>query len=163
LVAQVGSLEIAGDLVERRLESIADLGVQLRALERLSARFPAETRESLSAESRRRLDQLALDYVDASRRAWREWEMSAGSFQAVLGGDSKAPGSASVQSYCGAWEDERSLAVVASRLQDLFSQGFTSTSGQSPVDPDLSADSISTGIRQLSAVLSQALAPECLR
>jgi hypothetical protein len=163
LVAQVGSLEIASDLVARRLESIADLGVQLRALERLSARFPVETRESLSADARHRLDQLALDYVDASRRAWREWEMSAGSFQAVLGGDSKAPDSSSVQSFCGAWEDERSLAVVASRLQDLFSQGFTSTSGQSQVDPDLSADSISSGIRQLSAVLSQVLSPECLR
>jgi hypothetical protein len=163
LVAQVGSLEIASDLVARRLESIADLGVQLRALERLSARFPVETRESLSADARHRLDQLALDYVDASRRAWREWEMSAGSFQAVLGGDSKAPDSSSVQSFCGAWEDERSLAVVASRLQDLFSQGFTSTSGQSQVDPDLSADSISSGIRQLSAVLSEVLSPECLR
>jgi hypothetical protein len=163
LVSQVGSLEIASDLVARRLESIADLGVQLRALERLSARFPVETRESLSAEARHRLDQLALDYVDASRRAWREWEMSAGSFQAVLGGDSKAPDPSSVQSFCGAWEDERSLAVVASRLQDLFSQGFTSTSGQSQVDPDLSAESISSGIRQLSAILSQALSPECLR
>jgi hypothetical protein len=163
LVEQVGSLEIASDLVARRLESIADLGVQLRALERLSTRFPADTRESLSAEARHRLDQLAMDYVDAARRAWREWEMSAGSFQSVLVSDSSAPDGSSAKSFCGAWEDERSLAAAASRLQDLFSQGFTSTSGGSQADSDLSGSSISNGIRQLSTVLSQELSPECLR
>jgi hypothetical protein len=162
LVEQVGSMEVASDLVAQRLESLADLGVQLRALERLSARFPAETRDGLSVEARHRLDQLALDYLDAARRAWREWEMSAGSFQAVLSGDSSAPDSALPQSFCGAWEDERSLADVASRLQDLFSQGFTSTSGQSQIDSDLSGASIGGGIRQLSAVLMRALSPECL-
>jgi hypothetical protein len=163
LVSQVGSSEIASDLVARRLESVADLGVQLRALERLSARFPAETRDGLSVEARHRLDQLALDYLDAARRAWREWEMSAGSFQAVLGGDSSPPDPTPPQSFCGGWEDERSLADVASRLQDLFSQGFTSTSGQSQIDSDLSGASIGGGIRQLSTVLTRALSPECMR
>jgi hypothetical protein len=163
LVEQVGSMEIASDLVSRRLESLTELGVQLRALERLSTRFPAEVRNGLSPEASHRLDQLAMDYVDAARRAWREWEMSEGSFQTVLGVDKRVADDSSPKLVCGAWQDERRIALVASRLQDLFSQGFTSTSGGSLSDSgDLTADSISTGIHQLSAVLTQVLSPECL-
>jgi hypothetical protein len=158
LVAQTGSMEIASDLVSRRLESIADLGVQLKALERLSGRFPGDVRDSLTPEARHRLDALAQDYLDGARRAWREWEMSAGSFQSALGSDV----SPAAPPVCGAWEDEKSLAAAASRLQDLFSQGFTSTSGTPQPDSDLSGKAISSGIHQLSAVLSHALSPDCL-
>jgi hypothetical protein len=163
LSEQSGSLAAANDLVSHRLDLLANLGVELRAMERLAARFPEEARSNLVEASRRRLDGLASDYLDSARRTWNELEFSSGPFRIVmeLSETKSAPGSA--LSSCGEWYRERNLASAASRLEDLFGRGFTTISGEPGGDFSVTKESIRSGIEQVSAELSHALAAGCLR
>ncbi len=159
LVQMVGRERAANLVVSAQHAALRRVLVEVAALADLAQRFPDAARSALSPQAAARLNRLGEAHRQAARLAWAQVDANSRPLLAATGVE--LPEQSAAGALCR-WDGTATLlASSVSRLEELYSRGFTALAGGSPDLGQISPFNWRQEIVGLHANVGAALAGKC--